>query len=100
MKKPKSANKLKYKHIPTELTKQQFDQFVLPFLSTGSRGPKCKVPLFNIFNYILKIIYTGMQWKQLPIQLDNKGRPRGKPGYVHQIAPSKKYYYFQQVNQL
>jgi transposase len=38
------------------------------------RGPQCKVGYHKPFNYILKVLYTGMQWKELPME---KG-PGGK----------------------
>lgn len=37
--------------------------------------PNCQVPLYRIFNYILMILHTGMQWRQLPIQLDEQSQP-------------------------
>jgi hypothetical protein len=40
--------------IPTQLGRVQFEQFVLPHLSVGSRGPAPKLSLFKIFNYILR----------------------------------------------
>lgn len=61
--------------IPTQLTPAQFEQFVLPHLSVGSRGPAPKLSLFKIFNYILQLLYMGCQWKELPIECDAKGRP-------------------------
>ncbi len=39
------------------------------------RGPKCKVGYHRLFNYILTVLYTGMQWKQLPIAAGPSGRP-------------------------
>jgi len=75
MKIPKSNLAPKYKSIPTELTEEQFNEFILPHLSKGSSGPECKIPLHRIFNYILKLIYTGMQWRQLPIRIDATGNP-------------------------
>jgi transposase len=47
----------------------------LPHLSIGSRGPAPKLGLFKIFNYILRLLYLGCQWKQLPIDKDGEGRP-------------------------
>jgi len=61
--------------IPTHLTLEQFEQFVLPHLHTGSRGPQPKLPLHTIFNYILKLLYLGCQWKELPIEKNKNGRP-------------------------
>lgn len=63
------------KEIPTKLTKPQFEEFVLPYLKIGSRGPQPKLDLFTIFNYILKLLYLGCQWKELPIEKDEKGVP-------------------------
>src|ERR1700736_1098796 len=61
--------------IPTQLNVGQFEQFVLPHLSVGSRGPAPKLGLHKIFNYILRLLYMGCQWKELPIEKDGEGRP-------------------------
>ena len=61
--------------IPTQLRLAQFEQFVLPHLSVGSRGPAPKLSLFKIFNYILRLLYMGCQWQELPIERDEDGRP-------------------------
>lgn len=75
MKAPKDNFKLKYKHIPTMLTEKQFEEFVLPHLSVGKRGPKCTIPLKKVFNYVLHLMHTGMQWEHLPIDLNKEGEP-------------------------
>jgi len=64
----------KYKRIPTHLTEKEFNKFVLPHLSAGKKGPKCKVPFHRLFNYILELMHTGMQWKKLPIIKDADGK--------------------------
>src|SRR5215212_1292654 len=61
--------------IPTQLGLALFEQFVLPHLSIGSRGPAPKLGLLKIFSYILRLLYLGCQWKQLPIDKDGEGRP-------------------------
>ena len=61
--------------IPTQFGLGQFEQFVLPHLSVGSRGPAPKLSLHKIFNYILHLLYLGCQWKELPIDKDGEGRP-------------------------
>jgi hypothetical protein len=61
--------------IPTQLDIRQFEEFVLPHLSTGRRGPTPKLGLHTIFNYILRLLYLGCQWKELPIEKDSEGRP-------------------------
>lgn len=60
--------------IPTHLILEQFEEFVLPHLHIGSRGPQPKLSLHMIFNYILKLLYLGCQWKELPIEKDEEGR--------------------------
>jgi transposase len=47
----------------------------LPHLPKGSRGPQPKLTLHEIFNYILKLLYLGCQWKELPIEKNKEGRP-------------------------
>ena len=61
--------------IPTNLTLEQFEEFVLPHLHIGSHGPEPKLPLHTTFNYILKLLYLGYQWKELPIEKNTEGRP-------------------------
>ncbi|MEL7086718.1 MAG: transposase, partial [Cyanobacteria bacterium J06597_1] len=61
--------------IPTHLTLEQFEEFVLPYLHTGSRGPQPKLALHRIFNYILKLPCLGCQWKELSIEKDKEGQP-------------------------
>ncbi|MBV9386815.1 MAG: transposase [Chroococcidiopsidaceae cyanobacterium CP_BM_ER_R8_30] len=61
--------------IPTSLTLEQFEEFVLPHLPKGSRGPQPKLSLHEIFNYILKLLYLGCQWQELPIKTDQDGLP-------------------------
>lgn len=71
MKKPaKSFILPKNQVIATQLTEEQFNKFVLPHLSVGKRGPRNKISLHAIFNYILYLMHTGMQWANLPIALN------------------------------
>jgi hypothetical protein len=41
-------------------------------LEAGDRRRSC--PCTPLFNYILKLLYLGCQWKELPIQKDESGR--------------------------
>src|ERR1700737_20460 len=61
--------------IPTKLSEAQFEEFVLPHLSRGRRGPPPTLSLHKIFNYILQALYMGGQWMMLPIERNDKGRP-------------------------
>jgi hypothetical protein len=58
--------------IPTRLSCEQFRQFVLPHLTVGRRGPAPKLTLLAIFNYILRLLSLGCQWKELPIEKDQE----------------------------
>ena len=69
------AKSKRWQWIPTSLTLSQFEQFILPHLITGSRGPAPTLPLHTIFNYILRLLYTGCQWKELPIEKNHAGCP-------------------------
>ena len=39
------------------------------------RGLKCKLGYCRVFNLILWVLYTGMQWKCLPVPTDAHGNP-------------------------
>lgn len=56
--------------IPTSLTENQFDQHIRPFISVAKRGFESKIALYKVFNYVLKKLYTGCQWKELAIEPD------------------------------
>src|SRR5262252_8322245 len=60
--------------IPVQLSEPECDAFLLPHLSMPKRGPKCKLGYYRVFNLILWVLYTGMQWKCLPMPTDAKGK--------------------------
>jgi transposase len=61
--------------IPVQLSENEFTTFILPHLSMPKRGPKCKLGYHRLFNLILSVLYTGMQWKCLPVPTDTNGKP-------------------------
>ena len=61
--------------IPVHLSEPEFNAFIFPHLSLPRRGPKRKLGYYRVFNLILWVLYTGMQWKCLPV-------PRGGDGSV------------------
>jgi len=69
------AQSKQWQRIPTNLSEEEFNEFVFPYLVKGSRGPSSKLSLHAIFNYILKLLYIGCQWEQLPIEKDAHGQP-------------------------
>jgi hypothetical protein len=68
------AKRERWHGIPTELSLERFREFVLPHLSVGSRRPDTKLSPHALFKYILKRLYLGFQWKELPIGKDADGR--------------------------
>ena len=61
--------------IPVQLSEPEFEAFILQHLSMPRRGPKCKLGYHRVFNLILWLLYTGMQWKCLPVPTDTNGTP-------------------------
>ena len=59
--------------IPVQLSDSEFTAFIFPHLSMPKRGPKCKLGYHRVFNLILWLLYTGMQWKCLPVPTDSLG---------------------------
>jgi transposase len=61
--------------IPVQLSEPEFTEFIFPHLSLPKRGPRCKIGYHRLFNLILWVLYTGMQWKCLPMPKDATGKP-------------------------
>jgi transposase len=61
--------------IPVQLSEPEFTACIFPHLSRPKRGPTYKLGYHRLFNLILWVLYTGMQWKCLPIPKDATGKP-------------------------
>lgn len=61
--------------IPVYFNEPDFNEFILPHLWVGTRGPKPKLSMYKLFHYILHVLYTGEQWKMLPIEKGPDGKP-------------------------
>jgi transposase len=61
--------------IPVQLSETEFTACICPHLTMPKRGPKCKLGYHRIFNLILWVLYTGMQWKCLPVPPDAHSKP-------------------------
>jgi transposase len=59
---------LEYNTLPTHVTRKEFNRFIRPYLSMGTRGTKPKLSAYKIFNHVLYILHTGCQWKSLPVK--------------------------------
>ena len=71
--------------IPVQLSETEFTAFILPHLSMPKRGPKCKLGYHRVFNLILWLLYTGMQWKGLPVPTDAHGTPAMHDTTVYKV---------------
>lgn len=65
MKQKKHNKQLKYNCIPKKVTVKNFNQYIKPHLKKCFKGPKPKLSFYKIFNYILYVLHTGIQWEQL-----------------------------------
>jgi len=54
-----------FHQIPTEVSRRDFNRYIKPHLQKPHKGPKPKLSLYKIFNYILSVVHTGIQWDQL-----------------------------------
>ena len=73
--KVENPEKPEYNVIPVQLSEPEFTEFILPHLSLPKRGPECKIGYPRAFNLILKVLYTGCQWKEMPIEKGADGKP-------------------------
>jgi hypothetical protein len=64
----KNKNKKEFNELPAKVSQKDFNKYIKPHLSQGTRGPKSKISLYKIFNYILYVLHTGCQWDKLPIR--------------------------------
>jgi hypothetical protein len=77
-----------YKELVKKLTKSEFDEFVLPFLPKAVSGSKQKIAPWKTYNYIVKVLRTGMQWSELQDFIDKDGS--GKPE-IHYTSVFKRF---------
>src|SRR5882724_13384011 len=61
--------------IPVQLSEPEFTACIFPHLSRPQRGPTYKLGYHRLFNLILWVLYTGMQWKCLSMLKDATGKP-------------------------
>jgi hypothetical protein len=60
-----STSSFVYHRIPTQVSRQDFNRYIDPPLKRPKTGPKPKLSLYKIFNYILYVLHPGIQWDQL-----------------------------------
>jgi transposase len=55
----------RYNEIPKQVSRKDFNKYIKPHLRKPKKGPKPKLSYYKIFNYILYVLHTGIQWRQL-----------------------------------
>jgi hypothetical protein len=65
MQKKNDKKQFKYHSIPKQVGVKDFNRYIKPHLKKRFKGKKPKLSFYKIFNYILYVLHTGMQWQQL-----------------------------------
>jgi transposase len=60
-----NEKRLIYNEIPKQVSRKDFNKYINPHLRKPVKGPKPKLSFYKIFNYILYVLHTGIQWNQL-----------------------------------
>lgn len=55
----------RYHPLPKQVSRRDFNHYIAPRLRRPVKGPAPKLSLYKIFNYILYVLHTGLQWNQL-----------------------------------
>ena len=55
----------RYNGIPKQVSRKDFNRYILPHLKKRIKGPQPKLSFSKIFNYILYVLHTSIQWNQL-----------------------------------
>ena len=55
----------RYNGIPKQVSRKDFNRYIRPHLKKRIKGPQPKLSFYKIFNYILYVLHTGIQWNQL-----------------------------------
>jgi transposase len=74
--------------IPVQLSESEFNEFILMHLPEKMQKRHYRISRHKIFNYILKFLYMGCQWKMLPIERDATGRPEIHYSQVFRVFQS------------
>lgn len=53
------------KSLPIKVSRKEFNQYIKSHLRKPIKGPKPKISTYKLFNYILYVLHTGIQWNQL-----------------------------------
>jgi len=64
MQKPRQ-NQPRWVALPKQVSRRDFNRYLKPSLSVPRKGPQSKLSTYQIFNYVLYVLHTGMQWSSL-----------------------------------
>lgn len=65
MRNKKYPQEVVIRKLPVKVSLKDFNRYIDQYLSKRHRGPKPKISRCKIFNYILYVLHTGIQWNQL-----------------------------------
>jgi hypothetical protein len=54
-----------YNRIPTKVSRKDFNRYIAPYVQRPKKGPQPKRSLYKIFNAMLYVFHTGIQWHHL-----------------------------------
>ena len=61
--------------MPGQRSTPECTACLFPHLSIPTQGPQCTLGYHGVFNLILWVLYTGMQWQCVPLPTDPQGKP-------------------------
>lgn len=61
----KYKKQFKFNELPKKVSRKDFNRYISPHLRKPVKGPDPKISYFKIFNYILYVLHTGIQWQEL-----------------------------------
>lgn len=64
-KKKSQRARREYNTLPVKVSRKEFNRYIKPQLSVPTKGPKTRLSTYQIFNCILYVLHTGMQWYNL-----------------------------------
>ncbi len=65
MQRPKHKKQFKFNNLPKRVSRKDFNRYISHHLRKPVKGPTPKISYYKIFNYILYVLHTGIQWNQL-----------------------------------
>ena len=63
-----NKDRLHYNKLPITVSQNEFNRYIRPHLRKPIKGPKPTLSHYQIFNYILYVLHTGIQWEELKVK--------------------------------